>query len=240
MSNPWFRLYTEIIDDEKIRMLAFEDRWHYVALLCLKNSGYLDKEHKPGMFERGLSVKLGLTGVDLENLRERLLDVDLISDDWQPIGWEKRQFKDTSAAARQKRYRERKKLEESKDKDTVTGSVTEPLRNVTSLDTERETEADSEADSERENPHTWLPSRICPADFIPDPAFIEMNRHRFHSDIDLDLELTKFKNHEFNAQKTDWNRAFVKWCLTAKPEKRNATADGRNKLQQRTDELLRF
>ncbi|EKU29717.1 hypothetical protein C660_12539 [Alcaligenes sp. HPC1271] len=45
MSNmPWFRAYTEMVDDEKLRLLAFEDRWHYVALLCLKGQGVLDSE----------------------------------------------------------------------------------------------------------------------------------------------------------------------------------------------------
>ena len=34
----WFRLYAGIVDDEKLRLLAFEDRWHYVALLALKSA----------------------------------------------------------------------------------------------------------------------------------------------------------------------------------------------------------
>ena len=43
MPNPWFRLYNEIIDDEKLLLLAFQDRWHYVALLALKNKGVRDE-----------------------------------------------------------------------------------------------------------------------------------------------------------------------------------------------------
>lgn len=34
--NPWFRVYNEIIDDEKLLMLGFSDRWFFVALLALK------------------------------------------------------------------------------------------------------------------------------------------------------------------------------------------------------------
>lgn len=146
MANPWFRLYTEIIDDEKIRMLAFEDRWHFVALLCLKNSGYLDKEHKPGMFERGISVKLGVTGIDLENLKERLMDVDLIDRFWQPKGWDKRQFRsdtDPTAKDRKRRQREREKLE----KTNGSGSVTDVSR-VTGTDVTR-TEADTDTDTDK-------------------------------------------------------------------------------------------
>lgn len=45
MSNmPRFRAYTEMVDDEKLRLLAFEDRWHYVALLCLKGQGVIASE----------------------------------------------------------------------------------------------------------------------------------------------------------------------------------------------------
>ena len=39
---PWFRTYTRMVDDDKLKLLAFEDRWHFVALLCLKGEGLLD------------------------------------------------------------------------------------------------------------------------------------------------------------------------------------------------------
>lgn len=41
---PWLRLYHRIIDDDKMRLLAFEDRWHFIALLCLKREGVLDEK----------------------------------------------------------------------------------------------------------------------------------------------------------------------------------------------------
>lgn len=43
MSNPWLRLYTEAVDDEKLRLLAFEDRWHFIAILCCKGKGIIDE-----------------------------------------------------------------------------------------------------------------------------------------------------------------------------------------------------
>ena len=42
MKLPWFRLYAEAIDDEKLRLLAFEDRWHFIALMCCMGQGILD------------------------------------------------------------------------------------------------------------------------------------------------------------------------------------------------------
>lgn len=91
--NPWFRLYTEMVDDEKLRLLAFEDRWHYVALLCCKNSGLLDREQDRSMMMRKLGVKLGLASADLDSALLRLSEVGLITlPDCQPVAWEKRQY----------------------------------------------------------------------------------------------------------------------------------------------------
>ena len=73
---PWFRAYTEMVDDEKLRLLAFEDRWHFVALLCLKGQGLLD-DGGPLMM-RKVAVKLGVTVSELEEIAARLAAVDLL------------------------------------------------------------------------------------------------------------------------------------------------------------------
>lgn len=93
MANPWFRLYSEMVDDEKLRLLAFEDRWHYVAILCCKNSGLLDAGDSQAMLMRKLGVKLGLAARDLEAALMRLDEVGLIdATTGQPSSWEKRQY----------------------------------------------------------------------------------------------------------------------------------------------------
>lgn len=102
----WLKLYTEILDDPKIRLLAFEDRWHYVALLCCKAEGIQDE--RDGIWERLLRVKLGLAEVEFDSLKKRLLEVCLIDEAWNPTGWDKRQAaQDARGAERQKRYREK-------------------------------------------------------------------------------------------------------------------------------------
>ncbi len=73
---PWFRAYTEMVDDEKLRLLAFEDRWHFVALLCLKGQGLLD-EGGP-LLMRKVAVKLGLSVVELGDVVSRLAAVELV------------------------------------------------------------------------------------------------------------------------------------------------------------------
>jgi len=110
MANPWFRLYTEIIDDEKMRLLAFEDRWHYVAILCCKNAGLLDVGDSNAMLMRKLGVKLGLASRELEAALLRLEEVGLIdASTAQPAAWDERQFLSDSSTSRVKAYRERKK-----------------------------------------------------------------------------------------------------------------------------------
>ena len=157
---PWLRLYTEIIDDWKIRSLAFEDRWHYVAILCLKRAGELDK----GEIDlRMMSLKLGVHGQDLEGIQNRLIDACLISENWQPLAWDERQpisDRDETNPVRQKRYREKRKQEnlaKTEGYGIVTdsnalrnGEVTQRNGEVTPLD------IDIDKDKEEEGAHAPL------------------------------------------------------------------------------------
>lgn len=140
----WFRAYSEMVDDEKLRLLAFEDRWHYVALLCCKSKGLLDAGDSRQMLERKLAVKLGLQVRELEAVVMRLAEVGLIdSDTFQPTGWENRQFvsdADPTAADRKRRQRERlRRASEGVTRDEpVPSRVT--VTNVTRTDTDTDTE----------------------------------------------------------------------------------------------------
>lgn len=109
MSNPWFRMYSEAVDDEKLRLLAFEDRWHFVALLCLKCQGVLDAGDDEKMLQRKVAVKLGLQLRELEAVQLRLQEVGLIGEGFQPIAWNERQYKSDTSAERTRAYRERMK-----------------------------------------------------------------------------------------------------------------------------------
>lgn len=147
--NPWFRLYTEAVDDEKLRLLAFEDRWHFIALLCCKGSGVLDGADSESLFRRKVAVKLGLQVRELDEVARRLAEVDLIDEQTlQPLAWCKRQFRsdnDKTATDRKRRQREREKqnihLASVTDMSRVTSRVT--VTNVTRTDTDTETEEDS-------------------------------------------------------------------------------------------------
>ena len=129
----WFRLYNEAVDDEKLRLLAFEDRWHFVAIMCCKSAGLLDRDDP--LLRRKLAVKLGLDIRTLEDVERRLQEVGLIGEDFQPIAWDKRQYESDSSAARVAAYRERKKQEAKSD-------VTKCNVTVTPTDTDTDTDTD--------------------------------------------------------------------------------------------------
>lgn len=130
-TNPWFRFYTEAVDDDKLRLIAFEDRWHFVALLCLKGKGLLDSEQDPEMLARRVAVRMGLSTVELEQVAKRLAAVGLIElHTFQPLAWEERQFESDTSKERTRAWRERNKAKRHGDV-TVTAQET---------DTETETE----------------------------------------------------------------------------------------------------
>jgi len=150
--NPWFRMYSDFMFDEKIEFLAFEDQRHYVFILCMKNSGLVDKEYtQPGMLDRVVSKRLGLYGEAFESAKKRLVESGLIDYKFQPLAWDKRQFVSDSSAERVKAFRERMKRP---------CNVT-----VTAQEADTETEADTEKEGEKK-PSAYAPP--LPADLLND------------------------------------------------------------------------
>jgi len=136
--NPWFRMYTEAVDDEKLRLLAFEDRWHYVAILCLKGQGLLDDSSDHQLRMRKVAVKLGVQLRELDEIARRLAEVGLVNQDTlQPVQWDKRQFKSDSSAERVHRHRENQRKQQDSD--------TQRSCNVTVTPPETDTDTDKQS-----------------------------------------------------------------------------------------------
>jgi hypothetical protein len=113
-------MYAEAVDDEKLRLLAFEDRWHFVALLCLKSLGTLDSDAP--FLERRIALKLGLQLPQLDELKRRLLEVGLIDETFQPLKWDERQFKsDHNDAERKRKQREKERARDCHNDVTTDG-----------------------------------------------------------------------------------------------------------------------
>lgn len=126
----WFRLYHRMVDDEKLRLLAFEDRWHFVALCCLKASGLLDEE-ATDLRARKIAVKLGIQVRELEEIGRRLREVDLVDENLNPCAWNDLQYKSDSSTSRVKKFREKQQRNDVKRQRNVS---------VTGQETETETE----------------------------------------------------------------------------------------------------
>lgn len=232
---PWFRAYTEMVDDEKLRLLAFEDRWHFVALLCLKGQGLLD-EGGP-LLMRKVAVKLGLSVREVEEVARRLAEVELIDKSTlQPLAWDDRQMKsdtDPTAAERKRKQRERENLAKHTrnaiDFD-VTTHVTEPSR-VTCHDvtrTEEDTDTDKEDSYESLSPGFPDDDAGEPenqADEAADQADQQATKPSLPACPHLELldifaeqlpELPQPKPELWEGQRSKNLSARWKWCLTAK------------------------
>ncbi|MCR9260752.1 MAG: hypothetical protein NXH95_13580 [Pseudomonadaceae bacterium] len=192
MTNPWFRLYSKIITDPKVEFLSFEDQRHFVWLLCLKNEGYLDEEFpSKNMRNRMIARKLGLQGEAFENAKQRLMEMELINKDWQPISWDSLQFKSDSSKERVRKYRERKKKSDVKRSSNVT---------VTAQDTD--TEEDTDTEQERETRGRAYP----PPDFEPQGLTRKKLESKF-PDTDPERLIEHFKSIEFRIPKS-WDDRF--------------------------------
>src|SRR5688572_12073933 len=101
----WFRMWADSVDNPKLRLLAFEDRWHFVALCCLKRCGLIDRDD-PNR-DRMIALKLGVQVRELEEIARRLIEVDLIHDDYSPVGWNERQFQSDNSTPRVRKFREK-------------------------------------------------------------------------------------------------------------------------------------
>jgi len=190
----WFRMYAEAVDDDKLRLLAFEDRWHFVALLCLKSGGVLDSD--PPTLERRIAVKLGLMPADLAEVKRRLREIGLIGEDWQPLAWGKRQFEsDHSGALRSRRWRKKTKRH---------GDVTETSQQRRSDGPEQIQNRTDTEQSKRARPQR---ARRAPEGFYPDLAYAL----REIPDLDAEREARKFKDWEFKTPRSDWPATWRTW-----------------------------
>lgn len=115
MGMPWFRFYHEFVGDPVVQSLAFEDQRHFVMVLCLKASGFLDKPFpSKEVRHRMICHALGLDPVAGAEALRRISEPGIVGQDWQPTNWDKRQFRSDVSTDRVKEFRARQKEEESR------------------------------------------------------------------------------------------------------------------------------
>lgn len=120
MSNPWFRMYSEWMDDEKVQMLPFDLQRHLVALFCLRC-----KRSTHEMPETQIAFRLKINETELKRCKEAFLREGFIDDDWGVLNWNKRQFVSDSSTERVRKFREK---QAEKQDETLLVNETFPKR----------------------------------------------------------------------------------------------------------------
>jgi hypothetical protein len=196
---PWFRLYTDFLTNGRVRLLSFDDRCHYVELLCLKASGGLNEfKDDPDMQLMRVAKALELSINHADECRHRLVRVGLIKDNWEPKGWDKRQYKTDHSTDRVRKHREKK----VKQKQRVKSMKRDETVTVTAPDT------DTESDTERE-----CASRIPPRGFAPSKKSLDWALAKGFSSEVLDTQTERFMVYERPRPTHDWEAAWRSWIL---------------------------
>lgn len=126
MTLPWFRFYHEFAGDPVVQCLAFEDQRHFVVVLCLKCSGFLEREFPNAEFRHRMVCRaLGLDAIAGTEALRRLCEVGLVGPDWQPLAWDKRQFASDVSTDRVRRFRSKPQNSESSDSKSKRDTDTE-------------------------------------------------------------------------------------------------------------------
>jgi hypothetical protein len=109
MTNPWFRVHNDILDDDKMIMLDPADKWYFISVLAMKNLGLLDSEPDPDRRDKKVSIRIRLTIEETQSLKIRLMAENLIDDDWQPLAWANRQYLSDNSTERSRKHRAKKR-----------------------------------------------------------------------------------------------------------------------------------
>jgi len=89
---PWLCLHTDILEHPKIIPLNRVQRLHFIEVLIVKRRGLLDMAFRCTQDRDSLMARmLSIGKKSCANLKKRLMEVELIDDDWQPLGWYERQ-----------------------------------------------------------------------------------------------------------------------------------------------------
>ena len=207
MANPWFRLWTDMVNDPKWRTIARVSKQEISRVLsvylhmmtCASNA--TERGRTQGWCDEDIATALDIETSDVQSIREamqgRVLDGDYLT------GWEKRQpLREDGAADRAKAYRERQKeLKQTQENATERNQSLDKIR-------------EEEIRREESKPKTLVQraSRL-PADWTPsveDIKFCQTER----PDLEVSLTANEFRDYWLSApkgSKLDWSATWRNW-----------------------------
>lgn len=197
MPNPWFRMYSEILDDEKVQMMPFEMQRHLLMLFALRCQRPTEK-----MTESQIAFRLRVDETFLKRCKETFLDHGFIDERWSIVNWGKRQFVSDVSSSRVRKFRTKRALKQD-----------ETFRELD--ETQSETAPDTEQIQRAEHTTTTATQqrRGCR---IPEDFVVTENHRRFareHALISPDLIVDEFIDYWVGVPgsrgvRLDWDATF--------------------------------
>jgi hypothetical protein len=162
MSHPWFRVYSELVDDRKLTRAARETGLSRMAvlgawtgLLCLANDsperGRLLLTETAPLTLAEIAETMGTDTNELDPIITAFVGLGMVTWDGDTLvvcQWSERQFESDSSTERVRRYRERQAEQDETPEPEPDGGDMERSRNVTVTPPEAETEAYTETEAE--------------------------------------------------------------------------------------------
>lgn len=211
MANPWFRLWSDMINDPKWRTISRASGQKigdviatYIHMMtCASNA--TERGRTEGWSDEDVATALDLDTQQIAAIREamqgRVLDGDYLR------GWEKRQpIREDGAAERAKAWREAKK-------DGVKTQPNATERNRT-LEEIREEEIREEGKSKSKAEATQRASRL-PADWTPTGSEFEFCQTE-RPELDVAATASRFRDYWIaqpgaKGRKVDWSATWRNW-----------------------------
>ena len=224
MSNPWFRMYKEFATDPVIQSLEFDEQRHYIVILCLKCDGVIDRNISTKARDRVIFKALGLPQDQAEIVKKSLIEMGLIAKNWQPKGWDKRQYVSDNSTLRSKKSKARKTpaIDQNSSKSlngNGTGNVPETFEKQHSNGPD--TEADTEADIKEKTKEKRFAK----------PSFDDLEKYKQEKKLNLDSQA--FLNHyDSNGWKVGRN-SMKDWQATARNWATRQSGFGNQQPQQK-------
>ena len=104
MAQPWFRLYVKFATDPKMQTMSEQDQRRWIMILCLRGSDALEEILQFGG-ETELARNLNISPEELAKTKSALLARGLISELWDILTWDDKQYTSDSSKERVQRFR---------------------------------------------------------------------------------------------------------------------------------------
>jgi hypothetical protein len=127
VANPWFRMYAEFANDQKVQMLCESDQRRLVMLFCLRCNDNVT------LHDEEVTFLLRISNDEWQKSKVTFLERGFIDKHNQILNWDKRQFKSDTSKNRVSAYRER-------NKNKSNGNVTLHSNKSNAVDTDTDTE----------------------------------------------------------------------------------------------------